>query len=198
MAAVVRRPLLLVVLVSCRPSAVGQPGGSPANDARAEGLPPLPRSDAAVDPPFRPPEPSPPAPCAQDQGWDGYRCVSRRCPTGEVFKDGSGCIRRFVEHNPPPGWTERYPWSNEPSEFDRAGASSAVDSVSLVACERLPAPPVLGVAWVVFAPSGEVSRVVLGDSFANTPRGDCIVEQLKRVRVSSFGGGPQTVFRVLE
>jgi hypothetical protein len=102
----------------------------------------------------------------------------------------------FGECDQDPTWSERAPWGNSPTPFDREALAAALGKVTLSACKRIGGKAGTGIAEITLLPSGDVQHVVIdGPGFAGTPVGECIEKEFKSVRVPSFGGFPVTVAR---
>ncbi len=87
-------------------------------------------------------------------------------------------------------------------EFDRGGTQAALGSVDLTACRAAAGPSGRGHVKLTFAPDGSVTASSLDSAgpvtstanFAGTPRGDCVLEKFRAVRVPAFdAGGPVSV-----
>ncbi len=79
--------------------------------------------------------------------------------------------------------------------FDTAAASRALGSISLLPCKQTKGPSGDGHVIVTFAPTGEVTNVVVDrDPYKDTAVGRCIAGQFKRApSVPKFAGAPVSV-----
>jgi hypothetical protein len=68
----------------------------------------------------------------------------------------------------------------------------------LIICKKAGGVTGPGTASVTFANDGTVTGVALEPPYAGTPAGDCVTNQLRRVKANPWTGAPQTVRHAFE
>jgi hypothetical protein len=89
---------------------------------------------------------------------------------------------------------------SEPPSFDREAAGAALTAADVEPCRDAAGPTGTAHVSVTFAPDGGVliAKLDRGPSgsavdLTGTPKGQCIVERLRKVRVPLFEGDPKTI-----
>jgi hypothetical protein len=106
---------------------------------------------------------------------------------GLALTAGSALAKKPAPAPPPP----------DPAgpSFDRAAASRALGSISLLPCKQAKGPSGDGHVIVTFAPTGEVTEVTVDrEPYKDTAVGRCIAGQFKHAqKVPRFAGAPVSV-----
>lgn len=130
-------------------------------------------------------------PCEMDVGTKPELCAaSDACPdtTAELLPTGAVLAKAAVLRNA------------VARDLDREAAATALAAVDMTPCHGLEGPSGPSHVLVVFAPDGGVLTSELdtgpesgGGGLWGTPKGQCVVEQLRKARVPLFEGPPQTI-----
>jgi hypothetical protein len=78
------------------------------------------------------------------------------------------------------------------NEKDARGRLAAATG-SLASCKRSGGKTGPGSVSVTFTPDGSVLNIQLDPPYAWTPEGDCVAQQIRRVRVEPWKGASQTL-----
>jgi hypothetical protein len=94
---------------------------------------------------------------------------------------------------------------HQEGDFDRGAAQKALGTVDISMCRAAAGPSGRGHVKVTFVADGSVSAAVLDKrgptetpiDFSGTPRGDCILEKFRAVKVPPFIKAPVSVGKAI-